>query len=438
MGSTCCKKNDIWSWIQNLPPSTQWNKDSMSICIYSSNTSLATLNLNITKHPSTQSISLALLANFNIPISLWISKPFHVSNSSSNILSDENTTSILISSFIQDVLEYGSTKQTSPINIQDIIPPSNLQHIFNVSFLTLAFIVCIYEAPFDLRFDCLRSIKDELSTSQARESFKLLIRLLGSSNEEQWMRCLNLGVTNWKMALKAANCVLKGPCPLFSHGFSTLGLWKVQLYCPIITMEIENTNGLVDERLEFSLNYHQLEGVIQLNYKVIVRDEWIEVMVNIDNIRLDVIRLISEKLLHNRGAGTSEKHFPSRMTLKLTPCPSPQIKILSISVNKSSENPTKEIGLEKTIEGSFEPLHKVGLNISAGESTTTAFTPWKFEETVKGDSGGLNWFLYDSKDGSEVFSYKPSILTLFKPKAWLVGLGIDIRVRTEHLQDRVG
>lgn len=57
---------------------------------------------------------------------------------------------------------------------------------------------------------------------------------------------------------------------------------------------------------------------------------------------------------------------------------------------------------------------------------------------MKGDSGGLNWFLYDSKDGSEVFSYKPSILTLFKPKAWLVGLGIDIRVRTEHLQDRVG
>lgn len=284
MDSRSCRSTDIWEWIQKLPPITQWKKDSMSTCICASNSSLATLSLNITKNISAQSLSFAIFANFSLPVSLWISKPIYVSSSSS--LGNEKTTYNLILNFIQDVLKYGPSKQIQPIKIPNINPPSYLKDIFNVSFLTLVFLVCIYEAPTDLRFNCLLALKDELSTSQSREASKLLMRLLGSSNiEEQWMRCLNLAITNWKMELKAANRILKGPSPLFSHAFSTSGLWKVQLYCPIITMEIENTSGSADERLAFSLNYHHLEGVIQLNYKAIVKEKWIEVMVNIDNIR---------------------------------------------------------------------------------------------------------------------------------------------------------
>ncbi|XP_010692911.2 uncharacterized protein LOC104905948 [Beta vulgaris subsp. vulgaris] len=417
MDSRSCRSTDIWEWIQKLPPITQWKKDSMSTCICASNSSLATLSLNITKNISAQSLSFAIFANFSLPVSLWISKPIYVSSSSSSSLGNEKTTYNLILNFIQDVLKYGPSKQIQPIKIPNINPPSYLKDIFNVSFLTLVFLVCIYEAPTDLRFNCLLALKDELSTSQSREASKLLMRLLGSSNiEEQWMRCLNLAITNWKMELKAANRILKGPSPLFSHAFSTSGLWKVQLYCPIITMEIENTSGSADERLAFSLNYHHLEGVIQLNYKAIVKEKWIEVMVNIDNIRLDVIRLVSEKILNDRGAGTAEKHFPSRISLQLTPAP--ETDILSVSVSKSSENPKRQIEIEKTVEGSFEPPNKVGVQVSAGETTTTTFKPWKFEETVKGDSGGLNWFLHDSSDGREVFSSKPSPLTFFQPKAW--------------------
>lgn len=416
MAGASCRDTDIWAWIQNLAPLTQWKKDSMSICICSSNSSIATLSLNITKNISTQSLSFAIFANFSLPVSLWISKPVCVPSTSSNLLDDENTIYNLILNFIQDVLKYGPTKQIHPFKIPKIIPPSDLKHIFNISFLTLVFLVCIYEAPTDIRFDCLKTLKEQLSTSQSREASKLLMKLLGSNTEDQWMRCLNLAITNWKMELKAANRILKGPSPLFSHAFSTSGLWKVQLYCPIITMEVENRSGSEDERLAFSLNYHHLEGVIQLNYKAIVREKWIEVMVNIDNIRLDVIRLVSDKLLNDRGAGAAEKHFPSRISLQLTPAP--QTEILSVSVNKSSQNPRKEIEIEKTIEGTFEPPNKVGVQVSAGETTTRVFKPWKFEETAKGDSGGLNWFLYDSSDGREVFSSKPSPMKFFQPKAW--------------------
>lgn len=318
--------------------------------------------------------------------------------------------------FIQDVLKYGPRKTICHIGIPRNTTEANLKDMFNFSFLALAFLICIYEAPTGLRSNCLYALKDHLSTSSIRESSILLMRLLGSNLEEQWMRSLNLAITNWKIELRAANQILKCPAPIFSSVISTCGIWKVQFYCPVVSMDIENSNNSADEKLMFSLNYHQLEGVIQLNYKVIVKEKWVEVLVIVDNIRLDVIPLVNESLLNDRGAGAAEKHFPSRMSVRLTP--TLQTEVLSVSVSKSSENPTSEIEKEKLIEGSFEPPNQVGLTISAGESRTTTHKPWKFEEFVHGNSGNLNWFLYDAAHGREVYSLKPSKVALLQHNAW--------------------
>ncbi|GKB83712.1 hypothetical protein Tco_0950607, partial [Tanacetum coccineum] len=113
------------------------------------------------------------------------------------------------------------------------------------------------------------------------------MRLMGSNAEEQWMRSMNLAITNWLMELRTMNHVLKAPSPMYSSADSGLGLWKVQIYSPVIVMEIEkcnSNNGQEDEKLGFSLNYHQLEGVIQLNNHVMVREKWIDVLVSIDNV----------------------------------------------------------------------------------------------------------------------------------------------------------
>lgn len=112
------------------------------------------------------------------------------------------------------------------------------------------------------------------------------------------MRSVNLAITNWIVELQSGtghhcSTSLSTPSPLFSYAFSTLGLWKVQLYCPVISMDVEtnssnhnnNNRHLADERLHFSLMYHQLEGVLQLNHKVMIKDKWVEIMVNVDNIR---------------------------------------------------------------------------------------------------------------------------------------------------------
>ncbi|KAK7276438.1 hypothetical protein RIF29_17577 [Crotalaria pallida] len=422
-----CKFPDVFCWIRSLPPVSQWRTSSMSLNICSSkSSSKPSLNLTITKnniHPSPK-LTFAIVADFNIPISLWTSKPFKPSTNNSiiKLTDDETIISNLLVNIIEEILHYGSNRNSPFIKIPklDYYSTSNFSDIFNLAFLTLLFLVCIYEAPSDLRSACLSTLKNHLAGCQSRQGTKLLMKLLGSNMEEQWMRSINLAITNWIVELQEANqySAFRTPSPLFSYAFSTVGLWKVQLYCPVINTDVVNSNGhAADERLRFSLKYHQLEGVLQFNYKVIIKEKWIEIMVNCDNIRFDVLKLVDDTLMREQGAGAAEKHFPSRILLQLTP--TLQSQVLSISVGKSSENPSIEIGKDKSVEASFEPPNPyMGLNVSVGESTTVSLKPWKFEQTVYGYSANLNWILHDTVDGKEVFSSKPSKISLINPKSW--------------------
>ncbi|XP_057981666.1 uncharacterized protein LOC131166977 [Malania oleifera] len=421
MASCCCA--DIWTWVQNLPPLTHWKTEFMSTCICpSSSSSPPSLNLLITANLQPPSLSFSILADFKTPISLWTSKPFKLTPKPSKLLSasDEETLSNLLTNLIEDVLKYSATKSKSFfLKIPKLGSIPNFKDIFNFSFLTLTLLLGIYEAPMDIRSNCLTTLKTELTSTQSREASKLLMRLLGSNLEEQWMRSINLAITNRIVELQATHHSLKTPSPLFSYAVSASGMWKVQLYCPVIAMDVENARNSADERLLFSLKYHQLEGVVQFNYRVIVRENWVDVLVNTDNIRCDVIRLVNETLLTEQGAGPAEKHFPSRISLQLTPLL--QTDVLSISVSKSSENPVREIGFENTLEGSVEiepPATHVGLKATSGETMTMTLKPWKFEQSVHGNTAMLNWFLHDCVNGKEVFSSEPSKKSLLYPKAW--------------------
>ncbi|KAJ4833043.1 hypothetical protein Tsubulata_041088 [Turnera subulata] len=414
--ASCCYP-DILAWIQSLPPTSQWKQNSKSICICSSGLSQPSLNLSVVRNHVSPTISLSIFADFNLTVSLWTSKPVKTNSQPQKFLDNEAISSFMIN-FIQDVLSYSSDMCSPSVKLPRIGSVSNSKDIFNLSFLTLAFLVAIYEAPADLRAACLGGFKNQLTNCQLRAGTKSLMKIMGSNLEEQWMRSINLAITNWIVELQDSHGTLRTPSPLFSYSFSTYGLWKVQLYCPVIAMDIESSSGnpSADERLQFTLNYHQLEGVIQFNYKVIVQENWIDVIVSTDNIRCDIIRLLNETLMNERGVSKDEKHFPSRISLHLTPIL--QTNILSVSVSKSSHNPTREIGIEKGIETSFDPSSGLGLTLSAGETVSTSLKPWKFEESVYGYSGLLSWYLHDSVDGREIFSSKPSMMALINPKAW--------------------
>lgn len=116
----------------------------------------------------------------------------------------------------------------------------NFKDVFNIVFLSLAFLVCVYEAPHDLRRGCLDSLKTQLTGSKCRDAAKTLVKMLGANLEDQWMQTLNLAVTNWIVELQSSHHSFGVPSPLFSYALSASGLWKVQLYCPVIAMGMED------------------------------------------------------------------------------------------------------------------------------------------------------------------------------------------------------
>lgn len=278
----CC---DIWDWIHNLPSIPEWKSNSISISICLSTSNHPSLNLSIAKCRDSSSFYFSILANFTLPVSLWTSKPFS-HNLNSQRLVDQDTIPKLMMNFIEDVLKYGSNNKNSYYRVPKLESIAKFKDVFNFVFLSLTFLVCIYEAPTDIRCACLSTLKDQLSCSYAREASRMLMRHLGSNLEEQWVRSINVAFTNWIVELKEDHCTIKTPSPLFSYAVSMIGLWKVQLYCPVIAMDlVSSSSSSCDSRVGFSLNYHQLEGVIQFNHKVEVRERWIDVGMSIDNLR---------------------------------------------------------------------------------------------------------------------------------------------------------
>lgn len=244
------------------------------------------MNLSITKNGQNQSpyVTFSISANYQIPISLWISNPFPLKSKTEQSLSED----IMVNFFfniINGVLSYGPCKKFS-FRFPAIQIREEFGDIFNIAFLNLAFLVCIYEAPHDLRSECVDAMRLQLMSSRSREASKLLVRVLGPNIEEHWMRSLNLAITNHIVELQASNYSFRTPSSLFSYAVSANGLWKLQFYCPVIAMHLEDPSSVTqDERLLFSLRYQQLEGVIQLAYKVIYRENWIDVVVGVDNVR---------------------------------------------------------------------------------------------------------------------------------------------------------
>lgn len=211
---------DIWTWIQNLPPITGWKSSSMSVCICSCS-SQPSLNLSIAKYLQS-SFNLSIQADYNIPINLWTSKPF----TATYALHDKENMSNLLLNFVEAILNYSPKRCPYSLKLPSIDLSLDLKNTFNFSFLSLTFLVCIYEVPSDIRSGCLNLLQNQFSCPRSREASLMLMRVLGSNIEEHWMRSINLALTNWIAELQASHHSLKTPSPLYSY--SILGIWLME------------------------------------------------------------------------------------------------------------------------------------------------------------------------------------------------------------------
>ncbi|RLM92706.1 uncharacterized protein C2845_PM08G04530 [Panicum miliaceum] len=309
---------DAWAWITSLPQFSQWRTNAMSLCICTtpsaSASSQPTMNLSIVKNPpilQPSYVTFSIFANYSMPISLWMSKPVHLKTNTQQTLDEQDMIQVFVD-IVNSVLRHGPDKKSS-FRFPGAQHHGNFKDVFNIVFLSLAFLVCIYEAPRDLRPGCLDSLRAQLTGSKCRDAAKNLVKMLGANLEEQWMQTMNLAITNWVAELRSSNHSFGVPSPLFSYALSASRLWKVQLYCPVIAT--------------------------WLAYRTVRRDNWIDVEVKVDNIRCDVDSLVSETLMAERGYGSEEKHFPSRVMLQITPMQ--QSDVLSVSIGKSNDNPTR-------------------------------------------------------------------------------------------------
>ena len=296
---------DAWGWITTLPPFSQWHSNTMSLCICatpspSPSSQPPSMSLSVTKAPPAQPshLTFSISANYREPIYLWTSKPVHLKTKTQQSMDEQDTAQLFVD-VVNQLLRYGPDNSSSSGGSTK--PPFRFpgaQHLhggdaFNIAFLSLAFLVCTYEAPRDLRRGCLDSLRAQLTGSRCRAASRTLVRMFGANLEDRWMRTLNLAVTNWIVELRSSSSSSSSrhapppPRLLFSYAVQATGLWKVQLYCPVVAMGMEDPAAAAtqDERLLFSLTYQQLEGVVQLAYRTVRRENWVDVEVKVDNIR---------------------------------------------------------------------------------------------------------------------------------------------------------
>ncbi|XP_006657576.2 uncharacterized protein LOC102720614 [Oryza brachyantha] len=412
---------DIWQWTRGLPSPKHWRGESYSLEICNSPSTNQSLNLVVSWHSETQSFSLSysIRAELHDPISLWSS---HCSKSRS-----ANGGSDVAVHFLHDiicgVIRYGPCFSKPLFRLPNVqASEEDSGKIFSLAALTLGLMVCVYEAPSTARRELVGAVSAQLMHADMRGAAEKLMLAMGPGMEEQWMRSLNLAATNWVMeARRSGGMSPVLPFRVFSYAVlaASRRLWKVRLYCPVVAMVVERpAHRTKDEKLLFSLNYQHLEAAIQFVYSVTFREEWIDVNVNVDSIRCELVRLVSETLMAKQGYGSDEKHFPSRISLQLRPLV--QTDVLSLTLRRSTEDsPVREADMESGLDGAAPAT--TGIAMSAHRTATRTLGPWNSEHSVHGDTASLNWSLHGGgAEGREreAFSGEPPKLELLQPRSW--------------------
>ncbi|TVU39946.1 hypothetical protein EJB05_13390 [Eragrostis curvula] len=260
------------------------------------------LKLVISRHSETQplNLSFSICAEFHDSISLWSSNYSRLRSSNAT-----DASARFLHDIICGVLQYGPySNRRSLVRLPSVqIPEDSSGKIFNIAALTLAILVSIYEAPSSLRREFIDTISAQLMRRDMGDAAKKLMLTLGSNVEEQWMLSVNLASPTGPWSVSGPVYLRRLPrCSPTLFQRPSCGRSR----CTALLCHGHGASFTSDERREAAVladTYQQLESVIQLVCQRFGKENWIDVSVNVDNIRCDVVQLVSESLMRGRVLG---------------------------------------------------------------------------------------------------------------------------------------
>ncbi|GLJ54898.1 hypothetical protein SUGI_1178780 [Cryptomeria japonica] len=301
-----------------------------------------------------------------------------------------------------------------------IIEPSKYEQLFNSLIAATCSSFASYIKRFGLGKDeCNASMLSSPSEIQAEAQEKALL-VIGAAGTH---RVMYLWASRFTAESLACKKEYHYPSMLKTYKPNIGEFWRIASYSPLLSMEISNGSLIAENHLQRALSYHLLQCIFQFGHRIKFCKDWIEVCLEMDNVRCDVcplnpmyLDLESSNIL---SYFPEERHFPSKICLTIGP--ENGCDVHSVSLTLSSRNPLTENVKGNTYEATFELLKNVGLKASSETSSTEKINNWGFEQSVVNYSDAkIDCTLYDSTTGKGVFNNGPPKFSVLGPKTWFI------------------
>lgn len=439
---------DLWSWISDLPNSDDWSPaDSTSELTFHLATSSTPNRLsNKTHHTDTttdqSSLQFKARRKFSsnsdlLAITFYVSygeKALWVSDTCQ--VHSDNTFLPLVLQLLQETISRSPTahdsitttcprsqlqklKPDSVAWILDSHSPESFSSFFNLVFLARLFWLCACDAPSEvgsLYFKSILTPNLEAFSCTQLPVLRAFFVSAGIDVELCIMRTFGYMLTKWLM-LRELGVGLQLLTPSynlrFSYAAETHGLWVLKGYAPLMAMTrchsstVNNGYPVFEAKesvLKYALAHQQIEAVIQLEYSVEFKENFILVNARVDNIRIHVA-----KLGFNKGEENGymhERHFPSRVRVWIGPEIGASY-VTGLTLGRSTDNIEKETETQKILKGSFGKTKVPKMKTMTRTTTRTKMRTWRWDQDSDGHMAIFDTTLCDNTTGIEIATWQP-------------------------------
>ncbi|KAK1559679.1 hypothetical protein Q3G72_017197 [Acer saccharum] len=397
---------DIWSWISELPDSTDWSESDSPLIF-----TLATSSARSSQANSTRAIQLR-----------------------AERTSDANSDAFVTFTLLQEITAHSPTAYNStcprsqlqkfkpdPVSwVMDSHSPESFSTFFDLVFLTRLFWLCVFDVPSEvgsLYFNSILGPNLETLMCEHAPVLRTFLVTVGVDAELCFMRSLGYIIAKW-FILRELGVGLQTLTPLssqhlgFSYATEANGLWILKGYAPVSGMKrtrFNDNNGkfpVIEAKesvLRYALAHQQLEAVIQLEYFVGFYEGHIQVNAHVDNLRFHVAKLGFNK--NDNAEYAEERYFPSRVRVWVGPEVG-STYVNGLSLGRSTSNGEREVEMQRIVKNSFGKAKNHKVKDRARMTTKTRMKNWRWDQDVEGNAAVFDAVLCDSMTGQEFATCK--------------------------------